>query len=135
MNLTFIIQSFILPQVDFVPVNLSTGQRATPNNFSSNILKDTTKDLLNVQLLKAKLNQTDYHYFLKLTMTINCRKITLQNAGVYSIRAWNTAVITERNVTFLVAGKTIYVFINHCLGTGFLRNLTFTRIIIEKTKI
>ena len=126
MNLTFIIQSFVLPEVSFMPANLSTDQSATSKNFASDIPKHTTKDLLNIQLLKAKLNQTEYHYFLKVTMTINCRKITLQNAGVYLIRAWNTAAVTERNVTFLVAGKTIYVFINYCLGIGFPQNLSFT---------
>lgn len=110
MNLTFIIQSYILPEVSFVSVNLSTDQNATPNNFASDIPKYTTKNLLNTQLLKAKLNQTDYHYFLKVTLKINCQKITLQNAGVYLIRAWNSAAVTERNVTFLVAGKIIYVF-------------------------
>ena len=110
MNLTFIIQSYILPEVSFMSVNLSTDQNATPNNFASDIPKYTTKNLLNTQLLKAKLNQTDYHYFLKVTMKINCQKITLQNAGVYLIRARNSAAVTERNVTFLVAGKIIYVF-------------------------
>ena len=109
-----------------MPANLSTDQSATPKNFASDIPNYTTKDLLNIQLLKAKLNQTEYHYFLKVTMTINCRMITFQNAGVYLIRAWNTAAVTERNVTFLVAGKTIYAFINYYLGIGSLQNLSFT---------
>lgn len=125
MNLTFIIQSYILPEVSFTSFNLSTDQNATPNNFASDIPKYTTKNLLNTQLLKAKLNQTDYHYFLKVTMKINCQKITLQNAGVYLIRAWNSAAVTERNVTFLVAGKIMFFF-SYCLCIGFLQNLRFS---------
>ena len=95
VNITFLVQLFIEPEIHFKMLNLLTNENITFVNSTNEILEFTSNHMLDIRRTKTNVNKTDYHWFTLVTMEINCRNISFNNSGEYSLIVKNGWKIAE----------------------------------------